>query len=261
MISKETKVLGKVPVIGFGTGEITGHACIKSVNDALELGYRHIDTAQRYDNEREVGQGIKSSEIDREEIFVTTKISTENLEPSKIRSSFQDSLKNLDMDYVDLLLIHWPTSDMDLKACLETMFGLREEGYVKHVGVSNFNPDLFQEAIQIGPVLNNQIKFTPQHSHFENLDVAKENDKIITAYSPLEKGDVARDKTFKEIGDRYGKSASQISLRWLIQLGNISVIPRSQNEYHRRENLDIFDFELSEHDMETIEEISVGQEV
>ena len=252
----DTKILGIIPVIGFGTWEITGEQCADSVQNALELGYRHIDTAQLYTNEREVGKGIKRSSVKRESIFVTTKIATHNFTPELIRQSTMESIQKLDTGYIDLLLIHWPTYEMDLETCLNAMFGLKDEGKIKNVGVSNFNPELFRKAISLGPVINNQVKFTPYHNQFGNLEVAHKENKILTAYSPLERGDIIKDKSLSQIGNKYSKTASQVSLRWLIQLGNVSVIPKATNEEHQKENINIFDFELSEEDMETIKHLS-----
>lgn len=249
------RLFGVMPVIGLGTWEMTGSSCVRGVASALNLGYRHIDTAQIYGNEKEVGKGIRESGVNRKEIFITTKVATYNLTPAGIRRTVPESLEKLGTNYVDLLLIHWPTRSMVLRDCLETMFEIKEKGMVSNVGVSNFDPGLFTEAIEIGPVLTNQIKFTPYHNEFENLTVAKEKGKIITAYSPLGRGGIVNDKTLGKIGSKYGKSASQVTLRWLIQLGNVSVIPKASSEWHQKENIDIFDFELTAEEMESIKKL------
>jgi 2,5-diketo-D-gluconate reductase B len=251
-MNENTKLLGLMPIIGFGTWEILGSSCTESVNDAINIGYRHIDTAQMYGNEKEVGQGIKQSGIDREDIFVTTKVATSNLESGRIVDSTINSLELLNMDYVDLLLMHWPTPGMNLKACLDTMFELRENNKTKHVGVSNFSPDLFNEAIEIGPIITNQVKFSPYENGFDKLKIARQKNKIITAYSPLGRGSVSGDRTLRKIGKRYNKSEAQVALRWLIQLEHVSVIPKAKNANHRRDNFNIFDFELSEEEMNDI---------
>ncbi|MFW5820735.1 MAG: aldo/keto reductase, partial [Bacteroidota bacterium] len=144
---------------------------------------------------------------------------------------------------------------MDLEACLETMFELADEGKVKFVGVSNFSPKLFKEAVNIGPIANNQVKFSPYDAAFETLETIKETGKTLTAYSPLEQGKASSDGTFGEMSEKYEKTTSQMVLRWLIQLGNISVIPKASDEDHRKENLDIFDFEISKEDMEKLNKI------
>lgn len=252
MFSPGTKIKDIIPVIGLGTWNMRGNTCTESVQSGLEMGYRHLDTAQNYGNEGEVGKGLKQSGIDREDVFITTKVASGNLTSSGIRSSFEGSLKKLDTEYVDLLLIHWPTVSMDLKECLDTMFELVDEEKVKFVGVSNFSPELFRESTNIGPVANNQVKFSPYSPAFETLETIKETGKTLTAYSPLEQGQAVKDNTFQNLGEKYNKSASQVILRWLIQLGNVSVIPKASGEDHRKENLDIFDFGISDDEMESL---------
>lgn len=256
MIQADTKVNGIIPVLGFGTWKITGERCAESVKDAIDLGYRHIDTAQLYDNELFVGKGIAMSKTDRVNIFLTTKISSGNLEPSRIKKSTFESLKKLNTDYVDLLLIHWPFPGINIRACLETMFELLQSGHTRYVGVSNFTPGLFVQSFEAGPVINNQVKFSPLHTEFGNLKIAKEHKKIITAYSPLEQGRISKENVLTQIGEKYQKTAAQVTLRWLIQLGNMAVIPKAGDEKHRRENYDIFDFELTQEDIELINGLS-----
>jgi 2,5-diketo-D-gluconate reductase B len=251
-MNANTKLKGIMPVIGLGTWKISGKSCVESVNNALDMGYSHIDTAQIYDNEKEVGKGIHYSGVPRKEIFLTTKIATHNLKPKMIRESFEKSLQNLGTSYVDLLLIHWPTPEMDLKACLDTFFELREQGNIKEAGVSNFSPSLFEKALEIGPVFCNQVKLTPYHEQFQNIEVAKAHGKVVTAYSPFEQGEIIDDETLTKIGEKYGKTASQIILKWLIDFGNVAVIPKSESAKHQKENLEIFDIQLSEEDRETI---------
>ncbi len=256
MLTAESKIRDIIPVIGFGTWEIGGDTCVESVKDALNIGYRHIDTAQVYNNEEEVGKGIKQSGTDREDIFLTTKIATNNLHIGRIKPSFEESLQKLQTGYVDLLLIHWPIQSMNLKACLQAMFELKEENKVRHVGVSNFGPELFERSLIYGHIANNQVKFNPYHTAFDTLEVAKKTDSTLTAYSPLGRGRASKDETFSEIGEGHNKTASQIILRWLIQLGNVSVIPKAASEKHRRENFEIFDFELSEEEMKRINDVT-----
>ncbi len=250
------RVLGIMPVVGLGTWEITGPECINSVITALNLGYRHLDTAQIYGNEKEVGKGIRLSGVPREDIFLTTKIATHNLTSYRIKTTARESLERLGTDYVDLLLIHWPTETMNLKECLKAMFELKNKGLVKHVGVSNFDADLFLESIGMGDILTNQVKFTPYHEEYDNLKVAIKHGKIITAYSPLARGRVTSEQVLIETGRKYGKTSSQVALRWLIQMKNVCVIPKASGEEHQKENIDIFDFQLSGEDVETISNLS-----
>lgn len=250
------KVLGIMPVIGLGTWEMNGSECTESVISALQMGYRHIDTAQIYGNEKEVGRGISESGIRREDVFLTTKIATTNLTASRIKRTARESLERLGTGYADLLLIHWPTEAMDLSECLDAMTELKGDGFIRHIGVSNFDPLLFKKSIEIASVLTNQVKFTPYHEEFENLALAREKNRIITAYSPLARGAIQKDKILNSIGEKYGKTASQVTLRWLIQLGNTSVIPKASSEKHQEENIDIFDFELSPEDVEHMRQLS-----
>ncbi len=242
----------RVPALGLGTWNLNGNKCIETVAEALRMGYRHLDTAQMYGNEKEVGMGIKQSDVDRGELFLTTKISTSNLYPEAIKSSTDESLRRLDTGTIDLLLIHWPVPQMDLEDCLAAMFRLREEGKVKHVGVSNFSPQLFRQSIRLGPVVCNQVEFSPYRGQDENLEVARDAGIMITAYSPLAKGRVSRDKKLAEIGGAYQKTAAQVALRWLLQQGPVSVIPKAGSRKHLEENMKVFDFELTEQEMAEI---------
>ncbi len=241
-----------IPLLGLGTWELTGQECIDTVEAAIHLGYRHLDTAHIYNNEEQVGQGVKQSNADRQELFITTKVSTHNLDPDSLVRSTENSLVKMKTDYIDLLLIHWPTPDMELEATLSAMFWLKERKRIRHLGVSNFSPVLFREAIGLGPVICNQVEFSPYIKQYDNLAVAKESELMITAFSPLGKGKVSQDKLLQEIGKRYEKSAAQVALRWLLQHGNVSVIPKASGIQHLKENMEIFDFELSREDMEKI---------
>jgi len=241
-----------VPLLGLGTYGLRGRKCSETVAQALDMGYRHLDTAQVYGNEKEVGEGIRNSGVSRDEVFITTKISKRKLNPEEILASTDESLRRLSTSYADLLLIHWPVPEMDLEACLDAMFGLKESGKIRHVGVSNFHAKLFRKAMDQGPVKCNQVEFSPYVDQRENLTTAKYAGSLITAYSPLAKGKVSRDDLLVEIGKVYQKTAAQVALRWLIQQGDVAVIPKAGGMEHLKENLQIFDFELSREDMEKI---------
>lgn len=249
----------EVPALGFGTFELTGQTCIAGVIDALNIGYRHIDTAQMYNNEQEVGKAIKDSGIARDEIFVTTKIWYTNLEENRLLKSFQRSLRSLKMDYVDLLLIHWPSPDnYPLDKTLGAMFSLKEQGKVKSVGVSNFPSSLLKTAMQYGPIFADQVEYHPYLDQSGLLQLTKRNDAALTAYCPLAKGKTVRDEILTQIGKKYGKSASQVALRWLIQQDNVLAIPRSSKHEHRVSNFEIFDFSLTEDEMREIYQLERG---
>lgn len=248
-----TSIQGEeVPVIGMGTNKLTGSDCYKGVQDALSIGYRHIDTAASYKNEEEVGRAIMTSDVPREEIFLTTKIWIGESTKKDVLRKAEDSLRRLDADYVDLLLIHWPTHDMDLGGALEVMLELQEAERVRHLGVSNFTPELLHEAMEYAPLFSNQVEYHPYLAQDELVALAQKYDILLTAYAPVATGLVLKDPLLIEIGQKYGKSAAQISLRWLIQQEKVAAIPKASSPEHRRSNLDIFDFSLTEEEMDRI---------
>ncbi len=245
----------QVPALGFGTWQLTGRAATEAVRHALELGYRHLDTAQMYRNEPQVGQALADSGLDRGEVFLTTKLQPRNLEPDRVQRSTHESLERLQTDYVDLLLIHWPAFPGSMEATLQAMVDLREEGTVRHIGVSNFTPTLLRQALDHAPIFCNQVEYHPYLAQPELCQLAVERDLMLTAYSPLAKGRVIDDEGLGEIGRRHGKTAAQVTLRWLVQQHHVAAIPRSGDREHRAANFDIFDFELNEEEMARIEDL------
>lgn len=241
----------KIPVIGLGTWQIKDSDLIKS---AIDIGYRHIDTAQMYKNERYVGKAIENSEISREEIFLTTKLSRTNLRKEDVFRSFEKSLTKLKTDYVDLLLIHWPSSSVPLKETIEAMNKLQDENKTRYIGVSNFSVELMREAQSISesPLFCNQVEYHPYYNQDEILEFCRGNNILFTSYSPLAKGRVLRNNKLKEIGKKYDKTSAQITLRWHIQQKNVIAIPKAGNKRHLKENIDIFDFKLDQEEMENI---------
>ncbi len=242
----------KVPSLGLGTWRLSGEECARSVECALALGYRHIDTAQMYANEGQVGRGMRNSGVGREEIFLVTKVSTSNFSHDDVIRSTRGSLKTLQTEYVDLLLMHWPNPSVPLGETLGAMTELQEEGSVKHVGVSNFPPSMVEEATRYATVFCNQVEYHPYRAQDQLLGQAREMDYLLTAYSPVAKGRVSRDVPLREIGEAYGKTPAQVALRWLIQQEKVAAIPKAASENHLRSNFDIFDFELSDEEMERI---------
>lgn len=248
----------EVPALGFGTWKISGDACRDAVRDALDLGYRHLDTATVYQNETQVGEGWKASGVPREAFFLTTKVWRDDLAPRDVRASIEASLQRLQTDHVDLLLIHWPNPDVPLEDTLEAMFRAREEGKTRHVGVSNFPSTLFAEACTHGPIFCNQVEYHPYLSQHLLIDQARAHDALLTAYSPLVRGGVEDDAVLAEIGHRHGKTAAQVTLRWLVQQVNVAAIPKAASHAHRRANLEIFDFALSDDEMTQIYALARG---
>jgi 2,5-diketo-D-gluconate reductase B len=246
----------KVASLGLGTYRLTGDACERAVGRALGMGYRHVDTAQMYGNEAEVGRGIEGSSVDRGEIFLTTKVWPSDFAHDRVIGKTRESLKKLRTDYVDLLLMHWPGDGVPLGETLGAMRELQQEGDVLHIGVSNFSASLFEEATEHAEIFCNQVQYHPYRSQNALLEQAQELDYLLTAYTPLSRGGVQDDATLKEIGEAHGKTATQVALRWLVQQEKVSAIPKATGEEHLAENLDVFDFELSEEEMDHVFSLS-----
>lgn len=245
-----------VPAIGLGTYSLTGHECIMGIEDALSIGYRHIDTAQAYGNEAEIGEAIKNSEIPRREIFLTTKVWPSDLKAEQVYKTVDHSLSDLQTDYVDLLLIHWPNSAIPLEETLGAFENIRKAGKTRHIGVSNFSSKLFKKATEISEIFCNQCEYHPYLDQSELIELSEANESLFTAYSPLAKGKVIHDDILLNIGKKYDKLPAQVVLRWLIQQANVAAIPRSSKHEHRIANFNIFEFELNEEEMRIISNIS-----
>ena len=242
-----------IPVIGFGTSQLGN--CGEIVANALKLGYRHIDTAWKYGTEKGVGEGIRLSGVPRRDIFLTTKVSHEYLRAADFARSVEESLRNLQTDYVDLLLVHWPTIDnIPLAETMGALAKARREGKARHVGVANFNIALTEEAMRLCPepfsVL--QAEYHPYLDQTKVLAFCRQAGLIFMAYCPLGRGRVFKDPVLQDIARNKGKTLAQVALRWLVQQGNIAPIPRSSNPGHMAESLDVFDFTLSDDEMKRI---------
>jgi 2,5-diketo-D-gluconate reductase B len=243
----------EIPVLGFGTWRLAGEECVQAVDFALNNGYRHVDTAQIYENEAEVGEGIAKSGVPRDQIFLTTKVWRNNFLDKTVAQSVDESLKKLKTDYVDLLLVHWPFPEVSILELVEGVIKAQDSGKAKRIGVSNFTTAQMKEALDNygGKICNNQIEYHPFLSQKPVLDFARENNIAITAYSPIARGKTLENETLKEIGAKYGKNPAQISLRWLIQQ-DVIAIPKSATPDNIKANINIFDFELSDEEMKTI---------
>jgi 2,5-diketo-D-gluconate reductase B len=235
----------RVPVLGFGTWLITGPDAAEAVRDALEIGYRQIDTARAYENEREVGRGIADSGVPREEIFLTTKVPPDDAAADDVQRDCEQSLERLGVDYLDLLLLHWPSPDVPVEETLKAFTALRADGRIRNLGVSNFPAGLLKQALDVAPVFCNQVEYHPFLDQSRLLELARANDVLITAYSPLAHGKVPADETLNRIGDAHGKTAGQVALRWLLDQDHVSPIPKASSHERRVENFEVFDFELS----------------
>jgi 2,5-diketo-D-gluconate reductase B len=239
-----------VPAIGFGTWLVEGDDARDGVRDALEIGYRQIDTARAYGNEREVGRGLAESGVPRDEIFLTTKVPHDEATASGVERDAEESLERLGVDHLDLLLLHWPNPDVPLEETLSAMNKVREDGRTRHIGVSNFPAGLLRQALEIAPVACDQVEYHPFLDQSRLLELARERSVLITAYSPLAHGKVPDDPTLTEIGAGHGKTAGQVALRWLLDQPGVSPIPKASSRDRREENFAVFDFTLTpeEHD-------------
>lgn len=249
-----------MPEIGLGTYKLYGKECKNVVSEALDLGYRHIDSAQMYKNEQDVGDAVRISNVDREELFISTKIWHTNLEHDDVLQTVEDSLQALQMPYVDLLLIHWPNEQYSLEKTLEAMLVLKDQGKAMNIGVCNFPLKLLTtviEELRI-PLFTNQVEFHPFLAQFDLLDYSYENDFLVTAYSPLAKGKVLENPLLQELGEHYGKNPAQVALRWLIEQENVVAIPKSSSREHLQKNIDIFDFALTDEHFEQIDALEKG---
>ena len=239
----------EVPALGLGTWQIEGADCTEAVEHALSLGYRHIDTAQGYDNEEFVGEGLQRGGVARDEIFLTTKVKPDNFKRDQVLASTRESLTKLRTDYVDLLLLHWPNPDVPLDETLGALIELRDEGAVRQIGLSNFPSKLVDEAQAITSIFANQVEYHPYLGQKTLLEQARAQDYMLTAYSPIARGEVMGDPMLEEIGEVHGKSPAQVTLRWLVQQDHVVAIPKAGSEKNRVGNLEIFDFELSDDEM------------
>ena len=243
----------RIPAIGLGTWELRGRTCARLVEQALRLGYRHVDTAQIYENEREVGEALRASGVPRDEVFVTTKVWTSHFAPHDLERSTKESLNKLRLAEVDLLLLHWPNPRVPLSETLDALAQVRRLGMCRHVGVSNFTVALMEEAVQKcpAPLVCNQVEYHPYLDQTKVREACARHDMALVAYSPIAKGRVRKDDVLAEIGQVHGKSAAQVCLRWLVQQ-NVSAIPRTSRLERLSENIGVFDFELSQDEMARI---------
>ena len=242
----------EIPAIGFGTSSLGD--CGEIVATALKVGYRHIDTAWKYGTERGVGEGMRASGVPRSEIFLATKVSHEFLRADDFARSLDESLKTLGVDFVDLLLVHWPNPEIPLSEPIPALARAKRQGLTRHIGVANFNIAMLDEAIRLcpEPLVNLQAEY---HAHLDQtklIEACRRHGLIFTAYCPLGRGRLLRDPVLAEIAARKGRPLAQIALRWLVQQGNIIPIPRSSSPARMAENLGVFDFALTEEEMKRI---------
>jgi 2,5-diketo-D-gluconate reductase B len=244
----------KLPKLGLGTWRLSGADCTGSVLGALERGYRHIDTAQRYANEDAVGDAIAATKVPRADIHLTTKVWWENLAPSAMRRSLEGSLASLKTDYVDLFLIHWPSPDMDLPAALAELMRIKQEGLARHIGVSNFTVALLKQALdEIGaPIVCNQVEYHVLLSQAKLLAFMRARGLALTAYCPLAQGRLAEHPELARIAAKHGVTPAQVALRWLFDQDGVAAIPKAGRAESQQANLDALAVKLDDTDRAAI---------
>ncbi|PSQ92588.1 MAG: oxidoreductase [Bacteroidetes bacterium SW_4_67_19] len=253
-----------IPQLGFGTYQIEPENTFEAVSEALRVGYRHIDTAQMYGNEAEVGEALHASDLDREDVFVTSKLNNDVHRPEDARRAFDDTLAALDTDYVDLFLIHWPLPtryDGDFVSTWETLEAFARDGRARSIGVSNFQPDHLDrllDATGTTPAVN-QIEGHPYFTNDAVRAYNREHDIATEAWSPIAQGQVLDDDTVEAIADEVGKTPAQVVLRWHLQRGDI-VFPKTVTPARMRENIDLFDFELAPAHVERLAALDRGED-
>ena len=249
-----------IPVLGLGTWQSTGPDCIDVVSQALKMGYEHIDTAQAYGNEVEVGQGIKKSGVARNKFFLTTKIFPDDMkfEPEKLVAAAKRSLADLDTDYVDLLLLHWPDDRVPLSETIPALCELQKQGLTRNIGVSNFNIAHIIEAKKYAdvPIVVNQVEFHPFIKQNTLQAFLGNHHILLEAYSPLARGDVFDNDIIKEIADKHSVTPAQISLAWILSDKNRVAIPKTSNPDHLQGNLDAMKVHLSGDEIEQISKLA-----
>jgi diketogulonate reductase-like aldo/keto reductase len=246
-----------MPMLGLGTWQNERHEqCAQSVRTALEMGYRHIDTAQIYRNEDAVGEGIAAADVPREEIFLATKVWIDNLAPEDVLETTAESLDRLGTGYVDLLYVHWPAREYNPEETLAAFDQLHEEGSVRRIGVSNFEPEHVDRARDVldAPLFANQVEIHPMLPREDLQAYAAETDLELVAYSPLARGDVLSNSTLGEIAEKHGVSEPQVALAWLREK-EITAIPKATSEAHIRDNFESLTLTLDAEDIERIDSI------
>jgi len=242
----------EMPAIGFGTSMLSDPAA--AVAAALAAGYRHLDAARKYGTEEGVGEGMRLAKVPRADLFITTKVSHENLRAADFARSVEQSLKALGVSHVDLLLVHWPNAAIPLAETMGALARAKRDGLARHVGVANFNIAMLDEAIRLcpEPLVTLQAEFHPYLDQTRLVAALRQRGMVLTGYCPLGRGRLVDDPVIGEIARRRGKAAAQIALRWAIQHGNVAPIPRSSNPQRIAQNLAVFDFALDDDEMQRI---------
>ncbi|MBT9238068.1 aldo/keto reductase [Pseudomonas sp. MG-2] len=252
-----------LPAIGLGTWPMTGSECTQAVRQALEVGYRHIDTATAYDNEAAVGQALRDSDVPREQIHLTTKVWWDRLAPKAMRQSLEGSLRALGTEQVDLFHIHWPGQDWDLARSIETLVALRDEGKARSIGVANFPLGLLRQVVETlgAPLSAIQVEYHVLLGQQPLLDYARRHDLLLTAYTPLARGQAAAQPVIQAIARKHGVLPSQVALKWLLDQDSVAVIPKAGSRENQLANLAASDVQLDDEDRAAIAGLPKDQRV
>ncbi|WP_412069862.1 aldo/keto reductase [Rubrivirga sp. IMCC43871] len=236
-----------VPALGLGTWRIRGDAARRAVEHALAIGYRHVDTAQIYRNEAEVGAGLAASDVPREQIFLTTKVWRDAVAPSRLAASVDESLDKLGTDYVDLLLLHWPVDEVELEAQLEALAAVRETGKARLVGVSNYPAGLLRDALDLVPDLaTDQVEHHVLLGQQRLLNIVRPAGMVLTSYSPLAQGEALTNETVRAVAAAHGAGPAQVALAYLLGQDRVLAIPKASSDAHRASNLAAADLVLTD---------------
>ena len=238
--------MNDIPPLGFGTWQLNGRECVEGVEDALHLGYRHLDTARAYENEAEVGEGLRRSGIPRDDVWITTKLWRDGLRAPEVREQLDRSLAALGTDHVDLLLIHWPNPGVALDETLGAMAAERDAGRVREIGVSNFPSGLLREVLSHERVYANQVEYHANLGQDRVLGVCRENGVRLIAYSPFAHGRLLEEPVLQEIAQISGRTPAQVALRWLLDQPGVAAVPKAATHENREKNLQALDFELTD---------------
>ncbi|NUB92333.1 aldo/keto reductase [Haloterrigena sp. SYSU A558-1] len=250
-----------MPMLGFGTWQHDDpDRCVESVRTALEAGYRHIDTAQAYDNEAAVGEGIAAADVDREDVFLATKVWRDNLAHDDVLETARESIDRLGVDYLDLLYIHWPTGEYDPEGTLSALSELYDEGLIENVGISNFLPEQVREAVDVcdAPILANQVELHPLLPQPDLREACENAGVEVVAYSPIARGEIFDQPEVQDVAEKHGVSEAQVSLAWLREKG-VTAIPKATGEEHIRDNWESLTLELDREDIDKIDSIDETQ--
>lgn len=242
-----------IPALGFGTFRLSPEEVLQMIPVALEVGYRHFDTAQLYRNEEAVGEALQASRLPRSKYFLTTKVWPDEFHAGALQRSVEESVRKL-KTVPDLLLLHWPNPNVPLGETIRALNAVQSAGMTRYIGISNFPSRLVHEAALLTevPLITNQVEYHPHLAQTAVIKALRLHDMVLTAYSPLAQGRLAGDPTLVAIGQRYGKTDAQVALRWLVQQPHVAAIPRTKTPARVRENFEVFDFALTDDEMKAI---------